>query len=160
MLISRYMIGVDGKTAFESRRGRKCRIGTVPFGEKIWFKAIRRSKERHNKFDSEWSQGIWLGHTRNSSEVIVGTTLGVVRAWSIKRMPEKEQWDGKLLQLLAGTPQRPNPNKPGDHVPVHVSLIPPEDEEAAETAPLRDESNPRRLKLTSRVFEKYGYSEN
>ena len=35
MMCSRYLVGKDGRTAYERRRGRKCRIPVVAFGEKV-----------------------------------------------------------------------------------------------------------------------------
>ena len=84
MLVSRYSTGKDGLTPYERRRGRRCRIPMVPFGEKIYYKEIRETKDRVNKFDSEWKEGVWLGHARGSNEIIVGTGQGVVRAFSVK----------------------------------------------------------------------------
>ena len=54
MLCSRYATGVDGLTPYERRRGRKCRLPVVMFGEKIHYKELRETKERKEKFDSEW----------------------------------------------------------------------------------------------------------
>ena len=67
MLLSRYQVGRDGKTGYERRRGRSCGIPTVCFGEKVWYKE-GKSKEVRAKFESEWKQGLWLGHTRASNE--------------------------------------------------------------------------------------------
>ena len=74
MLCSRYLVGKDGLTAYERRRGRKCRVPVVAFGEKVWYKELRTGKARKNKFDSEWQEGIWVGHHRESNEAILCTT--------------------------------------------------------------------------------------
>ena len=57
MMVSRFLVGKDGLTAYERRRGRKCRIPVVAFGEK----EIRPGKERANKLESEWREGLWPG---------------------------------------------------------------------------------------------------
>ena len=41
MMVSRFLVGKDGLTAYERRRDRKCRIPVVAFGEKVWYKEIR-----------------------------------------------------------------------------------------------------------------------
>ena len=46
MLVSRFLVGKDGRTAYERRTGRKCNVPVVPFGEKVWYKEIRETKER------------------------------------------------------------------------------------------------------------------
>ena len=38
LLVSRFLVGKDGRTDYERRTGRKCRIPVVPFGEKLWYK--------------------------------------------------------------------------------------------------------------------------
>lgn len=40
---------------------------------------------------SDWMEGMWLGHARATSEIIISTKEGVVKAWSTKRRPEEER---------------------------------------------------------------------
>ena len=56
----------------------------APFQETVRYKQVRESKDRKNKFKSEWKQGIWLGHAPCSDEIIIGTSSLVVRAFAIK----------------------------------------------------------------------------
>ena len=93
MLLSRFMVGRDGQTGYERRRGRKCSIAVLPFGESVWYREVRVTKEKKNKYDTEWKDGVWLGHTRRSNEAVIGTADGVVRAYSVKRRAEGERWD-------------------------------------------------------------------
>ena len=81
MLPSRYLKGKDGCTPYERRRGRKCEVPVVPFGETVWYKRIREGKVHKNKMESEWEEGVWLGHHRNTNEMVIGTSKGVVRAY-------------------------------------------------------------------------------
>ena len=48
MVASRYLVGKDGKTAYERRRGRKCKTPIAVFGEKVWFKPMDKYKDRSN----------------------------------------------------------------------------------------------------------------
>ena len=41
MLCSRYLAGKDGLTAYERRRGKRCSIPVVTFGEKVWYEELR-----------------------------------------------------------------------------------------------------------------------
>ena len=54
------------------------------------------------KFDPRWERAIWLGHTRDSNETIVGTVEGAYRAYAIKRMMESERWDPDFVKGLQG----------------------------------------------------------
>ena len=56
MLLSKYE-GLDGRTPYERRRGRRCNMVVLPFGERVLFKQIRESKERKDKFESEGTIG-------------------------------------------------------------------------------------------------------
>ena len=127
--VSRFLVGKDGRTAYERRRGRRCNVPTLPFGEKVWYKQIRESKERKDKMDSEERLGVWMGHHRQSNEHVIGTTDGVVRAYSIRRTVEGRRWGATLIKSIQGTPQRPNPNMPGEHIPIRVRFDPGSDDE-------------------------------
>ena len=97
----------------------------MAFGEKVWFKEIRPGKERANKLESEWREGLWLGHSRRSKKAIIGTRAGVVRAYAVKRMDEESRWDATYLQEMKGTPQQPDPSRPGLAIPIKVNIDPP-----------------------------------
>ena len=91
MVYSRYKVGVDGKTPYERQKGRKCNLEVVPFGEFVRYKKLRGASQERKSLESSWSEGVWLGHARGSSETLVGTKDGVVRACTIRRMPEGER---------------------------------------------------------------------
>ena len=64
MLVSRYLVGKDGRTAYERRTGRKCRVPVVPFGEAAMYlpmKTARNSKgqqgKRANAINMQETQG-------------------------------------------------------------------------------------------------------
>ena len=92
----------------------------VPLGECVWFRRLKDHQKRSKKFDSEWREGVWLGHSRSSNESLIGTASGVVRAWSIKRRPEGERWSAEAIRSIQGTPQQPDPSRIGMHIPVRL----------------------------------------
>jgi len=92
MAYSRYKIGEDGKTPYERQKGRKCNLEVVPFGELVRYKKLGETSQERKSLESSWSEGVWLGHARGSSESFVGAKDGVVRAWTIRRLPEGERW--------------------------------------------------------------------
>ena len=161
MLVSRFARGADGKTSYQRRTGKPCRLEVLPFGESVWFKHLKDPTTGDNKFLSPWEEGIWLGHARSSSECLVGTKQGVLRAWSVKRRPEEERWNADLIRGMQGTPQRPDPSKPGVDVPIRINVdfTRPREEERHQE-PLRKEIFPRRLKITEKLLHKYGYCED
>jgi len=159
MMVSRYMVGKDGRTGFERRRGRPCRTPVACFGESIWFKQVRETKARQNKLESEWQRGVWLGQSRSSNETIVGTRDGVVRAYAIKRQAPDQRWNGADIKAMQGTPQRPDPNRGELTIPIKVRFDPPIPDSEVPTEPLRREPGMRRMKITTSMLDKYGYSE-
>ena len=54
-------------------------------------------------------EGIFLGVKLRSDEVIVGTSEGVIKTRTIKRLPEDKQWDKEFLWNLKGSPKQPDP---------------------------------------------------
>ena len=79
----------------------------------MWYKELREQKERQAKFESEWFEGIWLGHSKNTNEALVGTTQGVVRAYAIIRKNEDERWDGERVKNMKGSPLATRPDQTG-----------------------------------------------
>ena len=71
MLYSRCVVREDGKTAYERLKGRKCNMEVVPFGEMIFFKQLRDGQGGERKMDTEWSEGIWLGHANGQPEYLL-----------------------------------------------------------------------------------------
>ena len=97
----------------------------------------------------EWREGLWLGHSRRSNEAIIGTREGVVRAYAVKRMDEESRWDAKYLLETKGTPQQPDPSRPGLAIPIKVNIDPPH-EPPAPAEGLVDECDRqiRRMRIT------------
>ena len=158
MLPSRFLIGKDGKTPFERRRGRQCQIAIERFGEKVWYKDLKSKTEGQDKADADWAEGLWLGHARSSNEVLIGTRSGVVRAWAVRRMGPEDRWDAKLIREMKGTPQQPNPNRPGTAIPIKINFdeIPGHDNIMIQ--PARAEEGPRSMFIKGWMLEKYGYT--
>ena len=127
----------------------------MPFGESIWFKRLRDQKRRGGKFDSEWREGIWLGHARSSDEHLIGTDAGVVRAWTVRRKPEEERWQGMAIKALRGSPQQPDPARPGMRIPIEVEFDPEEEFQEDRVEPCAEDAA-RQLQIRRWMLEKFG----
>ena len=55
MVTSRYLVGKDGMTPQERKRGRRCKEPTASFGELVWYRPIEKYKDRH-KMDTKWEK--------------------------------------------------------------------------------------------------------
>ena len=160
-LYSRYAIGRDGLTPYERRRGRRCAIPVAAFGERVWYKELRQHHERRDKMESEWFEGLWLGHSRNSNEHLVGTSRGVVKAYSIKRRAEDERWNRPFIEETRGTPQQPDPARAGLAIPISVRFDAqvPEDETPDAAAQGETQRQIRRMRITEALLKQHGFTE-
>ena len=127
--------------------------------EKVWYKLIRKQKERKDKIESEWHEGLWLGQSRSTNETIVVTAEGVVRACTTRREDADERWKGDLIKKPQGTPARPDPSWVQLMVPIRVRFDPPQVGEPDPTMQPRKEPQMRRMKITESMLQKYGYTE-
>ena len=64
-----------------------------------------------------------------------------------------------MIKTMKGTQQKPDPNKPGDHIPISIRL-----EEAAQLKPEEEDIinkgvHLRRFRITIPMLNKYGYTE-
>ena len=102
-----------------------------------------------------------MGHTRTSTEVLIGTSEGVVRAWAVRREADDERWSGVNIKEMKGTPARPNPNMPGIDIQIRIKVTMDfPNAVAEETVPQRNEDQSRRAYLKRKDFEKFGYDED
>ena len=105
---------------------------------------------------TELREGIWLGHAGQSNDTIVGTSEGVVRAYDVRRKAEGRRWNSDKIKNMRGTPQQPDPSKPGMMIPMKVRF-----DKASEQDPTGDtevhDTETRRMRITQDVLSKYGY---
>ena len=135
---------------YSRHRGREWRVSLPPFGETIEF------LKRGHKFDGRWHQGIFLGAKDNTTEKIVGNASGVFTVQNIRRRSADDRYDVETLMSVTGVPWDPRAAKldevvlprivEGDQQP----LAPPVQEKSMK--PLR------RLRITKRDLDKYGYT--
>ena len=108
MMLSRFRISTDDKTAYEKQTGRRCQLEVVPFAEKVWFRRLSSSDRKKAAMSSRWEEGIWLGHCRGSNEIWIGTTSGAVKAWTVRRRVEAERWDRHYVANMRAIPEDPS----------------------------------------------------
>ena len=156
MLCSKYMVGSDGRTAHERRRDRRCRIPEVAFCERVLYKQIREGKNRRDKLESEDRESVCLGHSRNAYECLIGTTEGVVRAYSFRRRDETSRLDARLIQGIKGTHQQPDPGRPGRRIRFHFHFEDEQADKEDEAAPEAADTVHRRFRIFPKILHKEG----
>ena len=80
--ISRYQKGLDGLTAYRRLRGREYDRVMIEFGECVWY-LLNKDKDR-GKIAPRWDTGVYLGSREESSEILIGTRTGVIKARSFR----------------------------------------------------------------------------
>ena len=70
-----------------------------------------------------------------------------------------ERWDVNAITDIKGTPQRPDVDKPGLHIPVRIRVEPEVPFEMPMMRPTRDEEAPRRAYVMKKHYEEHGYTE-
>ena len=84
--INRYQVRTDGKTAYRRWKGKDFKREVAEIGESILY--LKAGTQGKHKFVPRWEKGIWLGVRDESSEIIVGTDLGTVKARDFKRLTD------------------------------------------------------------------------
>ena len=74
-LISKFTLGIDGKTSHERCRGRKFDKVLPEFGECVMYLKTPQHKGRE-KLEPRWESGVYLGVHDRSQELIIGTPDG------------------------------------------------------------------------------------
>ena len=81
-----------------------------------------RTESKVASVESPWKTGVWIGVTARSGESLIGSDQGITRTWTVRRKAEHERWSAEAVHGVRGTPARPNPNKPGPHIPVRINI--------------------------------------
>ncbi len=81
--MNRYLVGSDGKTPYERRRGKKSKMLGFEFDEIVIFRRIPLSG-RMGKLESPWTRGIMIGYRSFSAEYILARADGVFKTRTIR----------------------------------------------------------------------------
>ena len=145
----------DGKTPYSRHRGREWRVSIPPFGETVEF------LKRGHKFESRWQQGIFLGVKDNTTEKIVGNGSGVFTVQSIRRKSGDDKYNLEILQSVTAVPWDPQATRddvPEGPRPAIVAGEPAEPLAQPVVVQAPKPKTSRRLYITKRDLEKYGYT--
>ena len=160
-LITRFEVGLDGKTPYERIKGKRARVQGLEFGEGIWWKR-RREGGPLGKLTVMWEDGVFLGVKGSTGEVIVGDTKGVWVTRTVRRKPEDQRWSQKNLDMIVEVPWRMNKkvaDGDAEEAKMQVTIMDKdykerlEQEKATEAGPV-----PRRMYISKGDLEKHGYT--
>ena len=102
-ILTRFVVRCNGKTAWETMHDRSYRGELARFGEIVW---ARRpyATVADKKLEGRWLSGVWLGKTEMSDEHLIADEKRTWRARAVRRKPEEDKFDDKILQTFKGAP--------------------------------------------------------
>lgn len=125
--VSLYHVGVDGITPHNWVRGRNFNPEVRECGERVlYLSPDTQHKQLHGQGQSDLTleYGVWLGIIPESTEVLIGTTEGVLKASRITRQTEEEsRWGQTYIEAVRGTPWAPVPGSTGIDITPRVSML-------------------------------------
>ena len=98
-------------------KGKSWRVELPSFGECIDY----RKRTRH-KLESRFREVV--GVRVKTAERIVMDETGAYVVQSVRRVPEEQRYDHRLLQNVRGTPWEPNPGDVSTELPEPMLIIP------------------------------------
>ena len=128
-LLNNFAIRSDGLTPFERRWSKRYTSALCKFGEIV----LCRLRGKQPKADPSWVPGLWLGRDTSADMHIVGTTSGVFKTRSIRRLPVSEQVDKQLLKDFQAKPWDPK----GRGEDTDVLVLPPSQEQGLPSLPVQ-----------------------
>ena len=91
LLLNRYEVGRDGRTAHERNKNKSSKLMGLDFGECVTW---RRRPVGSNlaKLAVLWDVGVYLDVKGSTGEIIIGNGHGVWRTRTVRRRPEELRW--------------------------------------------------------------------
>ncbi len=157
-IITKYMVGIDGKTGYERLFGRPVREEGLEFGETLHWRH-RATKDMNVVLDARWSGGVWLGRKWGGviHQIFAGGKVHEIRG--VQRQPRDARWRKEALEAITATPWNRAPAAEGELV-VLPPLAPPAAAQGAEDPDeVREpEYNPHRVFIKLGDLELHGFT--
>ena len=185
-IVSNFSLGHDGKVPQQRLTGRKWTRPLCEFGELVLGKLARQRMDKgkrskpsgaRRKMVARSIPGIWVGIVERTGEnIIISPTTGrAIRVRTVTRVPMQSRWNYDYISKITATPRCPDPRKAEkqDIEATHDEDVGPDGPIEKQTEPEAGEKvdgrsiqtsdhvrNPRELRITKRLLEKYGYSDD
>ncbi len=158
-IISKYMVGLDGKTGYERLFGRPVREEGLEFGELLHWHH-RPTQDMNVVLDARWSTGVWLGRRWGGVVHQVFANGKVHEIRGIQRQPREARWRKEALEAITVTPWNRRPAAEGE-LRVLPPLAAPAAAGGAEEPEVRElEYNPHRVFIKQADLERFGFTQN
>ena len=95
--LTRFVIRGGGKTSYERIGGRTREdLPMAIFGERVCDFPLKTNRRDKSKLE-RMREGIWLGMRMRTNEALISTPAGVVKAKTIRILPEDEKWSAAMI---------------------------------------------------------------
>jgi hypothetical protein len=159
-LISKYQVGDDGKTAYERWKGNYFTLEEIEFGEKIHYRLNNtKASQKQHKLEIRFVERFYLGRWWRTGEAVVGTSGGVIRAGTVRRVGAHRRWDKDGLAAVKGVPWQWNPAEGEVHPDLQVRWLREEELEAGRAQASQDDRKLYRMRLKKEDFLEHGFTE-
>ena len=157
-IISKFQVEDYGKTSYEEITGHRFKHFVVGFAETVHFKLETEKSNRH-KSDTDWNTGVFLGYVWNSTEYIVGTKEAIFKCRTIRRLPDEQAYDVKVLEVVTiPYVEYVSSGATSTHIGVRFTDQPDINIDTAPTPAKGGNEGPRRTRLLQADFLKHGYT--
>ena len=138
----------DGHSARVRLKGRPWRIELPSFGECVDYRKRTRRK-----------RGVFVGVRVKTTERIVMDETGTYVVQSVRRVPEEQRYDHRLLQSVRGWPWEPNPGDVSTDLPEAMLIIPqlPDVEPAPTQTYHSDNGETRNIYIRKMDLERFSH---
>jgi hypothetical protein len=156
LLLNRFEVGRDGKTAYERCKGKQAKTAGLEFGEAVLWKR-KRVGGALGKMTCMWEDGVFVGVRGKSGEIAVSNGKGVWRTRTVQRKPQDERWKAESAEQVAWVPWRTSEEDPkcdGEQ----LETVKLSDRAVVEERVEAEKSVPTRFMIRKDDLEKHGYS--
>jgi hypothetical protein len=103
VLLNRYMVGKDGKTAYERLKGKASKMLGFEFGETVNFRRVA-PPGRLAKLDSLWRRGVFVGYRTSAASTWWSTMRACSRPGTSEECQLEERWKKEAVDNIKFTP--------------------------------------------------------
>ena len=101
-LINRLEVGKDGRVGYERVKGKRPTVLGLEFGEKVLYKV--RLKDKLEKLNARWEEGIFVGVRRRSNEVWISVKDRILAIRAVRRLPVEKRWCNDCVDWVTRVP--------------------------------------------------------
>jgi hypothetical protein len=156
-IVSKYMVGLDGRTAYERLFGRPVREEGLEFGETLHWHH-RATRDMNVVLDARWSSGVWLGRRWGGVVHQVFANGKVHEIRGVQRQPRDARWRREALEAVTATPWNREPAAEGELRVLPPLAAPAAAAGAGEPEVREVEYNPHRPHIKLGDLERFGFT--